>query len=430
MKRASESPLHIEWTPGWIRVVDVGSGKSAEADAFDELSSFFSGHRQALVGVGRSNVFLKTTRLPRAGADDLRRILGAQTAQMFPLPPDQLAFDFVQTSDQSADGCLTLVAAMRADDLRTLRAELKRAGLTATRIVPMSLGAPAVAARAGKQNALLIEREADNLSFDVVQDGIVRYSRVTNAAGNPAVEVQRTLAAAKLPDAAVIASGDVDAARSIATRDSALGLLHEAPHFNFELVEDRVIADKRRVASKMRMATLMLAAAVLLVAAIWTQQQDAQQKIVREQGRIARQMTLNKSILSTESGKASKLNDANDSLTRAFAPAQPISDMASAITDSLPAGAWLTGLTVERGKPLDIRGASKTSDDVGHFVDALSASPRFRDVKLVFANSALIGKSPVIQFDVTATGVGNLPMPSLQKAAHGPTAPAAAGGES
>jgi len=144
--------------------------------------------------------------------------------------------------------------------------------------------------------------------------------------------------------------------------------------------------------------------------------------VTQQQGKLARQMALNRSILSTESGKASKLTATNAALTTAFQPAQPLSDIAGVITDSLPSGAWLTGLTVERGKPVDIRGASKTSDDVGRFVDALSGNPRFRDVKLVFANSAMIGKAPVIQFNVTATGVGNLPMPSDQKKTLGPAA--------
>lgn len=418
MKKPAESTLHIEWTPGWIRILDRVTGKIAQGETFDDLAQILAGQRHALVGVGRSHVFLKSTRLPRASVDDLRRILGVQVAQLFPLPPDQLAFDFVQTSDQTAEGCLTIVAAVRADDLRMLRADLKRAGLSASRIVPMSLAAPAVAARAGTTNALVVEQEADGLSLDVVMDGSVRFSRVTSALADPAGEVQRTLAAARADDATVIAVGVVDLPRATTSEESSLGLLHLAPPFNFELTEDRVLADRKRVAARMRMASLMAAAAVLLVALVWSNRQDEVEQLARANGKMARQMTLSRSILSTESGKASKLAAANDSLTRAFAPAQPISDIAAVVTDSLPAGVWLTGLTIERGKPVDIRGASKSSDEVGLFVNNLSASPRFRDVKLVFANSAMIGKAPVVQFNVSATGVGNLPMPTEQKTTH------------
>ena len=314
MTRPVESPLHIEWTPSWIRALDISSGLTVQGETFEDVASALTGHRQALVGVGRSNVFLKSVRLPRAGADDLRRILGVQVGQLFPLPPDQLAFDFFQTSDTTAEGCLTVVAAMRADDLRTLRAELKRAGLTAARIVPMSLAAPAVASRSGQKNALLVEEEADSLSLDVVQDGTVRYSRVTTTLADPTGEVQRTLAAARLPDAAVIVSGTVNLPRSTRTNETSLGLLHEAPPFNFELGEDRVLADKKRVASKMRQAVLMLAAAVLLLGAIWSDRQDKLVEVTRAQGKLVLQMTLNRSILSAELGKASKLTTANGSL--------------------------------------------------------------------------------------------------------------------
>jgi Tfp pilus assembly protein PilN len=404
------------------------TGKTAQGESFDDVAPILSGQRSALVGVGRSHVFLKSTRLPRASVDDLRRILAVQIAQIFPLPADQLAFDFFQTADQSTEGLLTVVAAMRADDLRTLRADLKRAGLAPSRIVPMSLGAPAVATRAGKSNALVVEQEADGYSFDVVQEGTVRYSRVTTALADPIGEVQRTLAASRTPDATVLAVGSVDLPNSMPSLDSSLSLLHEAPPFNFKLAEDRVIADKKRVASKMRVAGLMSAVAILLVALVWSDRQDAQEKVAREHSKASRQIAMLHSVLSTESAKASMLSSASASLARAFVPGQPVSDIAAVVTDSLPSGAWLTGLTVERGKTVDIRGASKTSDQVGHFVDNLSANPRFRDVKLVFANSSLIGKVPVVQFDVSATGVGNLPMPSEQKKANaGTTTPSTNG---
>src|SRR5262249_35151904 len=93
----------------------------------------------------------------------------------------------------------------------------------------------------------------------------------------------------------------------------------------------------------------------------------------------------------------------------------PLSDLVAVTADSLPPGAWMTGLTIERGKPLQIRGAAKTANDVARCVDALGATRRFRDVKLVFANSARIEEKPAVQFNITAVGVGNLPMPEPQK---------------
>lgn len=380
-----------------------------------DLGEILEGHRSAIVGIGRSQVFLRSARLPKAAQEDLQRILSVQLDQYFPLPADQLSFDFVQTADQTSEGCLTVVAAMRADDLRNLRAALKQAGLRATRIVPISLAAPAVVSRAGLTDAIVVEREAAGLALDVVQNGIVRSSRVTSASANAAGEVQRTAASARAPEIAAIAVGSVELPGAKPGLDTTLSQLHTAPPFYFELAEDRLHAAKKRADARNRMAGLLLTTALLLFAVVWSGRQDQATKAGRAQGAITRQMTVTQSIVNTESTNAAKLIAVDAALDRAYKPAQPLSDIAALVTDALPPGAWLTGLTLERGKPLDIRGATKNADDVAKFVDNLGASSRFRDVKLVFANSALIGKIPVVQFSVSATAVGNLPLPTQDR---------------
>jgi hypothetical protein len=116
-------PLHIEWTPGFARAVNITTGQSAEASAISALGPILNGQSQALVGVGHSHIFLKSVRLPKATAQDTRNILGVQIGQMFPLPADQLSFDFIQTEDQTVDGWLTVVGAIRSNDLREIRAD-------------------------------------------------------------------------------------------------------------------------------------------------------------------------------------------------------------------------------------------------------------------------------------------------------------------
>ncbi|HEV2473953.1 MAG TPA: PilN domain-containing protein, partial [Chthonomonadales bacterium] len=108
-------------------------------------------------------------------------------------------------------------------------------------------------------------------------------------------------------------------------------------------------------------------------------------------------------------------------LKRAFHPAQPISDLMALIDDRTPANAWLTGLTIERGKPIQVRGDARTADDVASFVSALGSTPRLRDVKLLFNNSFKIENTQVVQFDIAATAVGNLPMPQPPKKVFRPT---------
>jgi hypothetical protein len=64
---------------------------------------------------------------------------------------------------------------------------------------------------------------------------------------------------------------------------------------------------------------------------------------------------------------------------------------------------------------ISIRGTAKDPEGVATFVKALAEQKRFRDVKLLFANSAEIESEPVVQFSVTAIAVGNLPVIDASK---------------
>ena len=419
MSKPPAPPLHLEWTPGWVRAADTATGRVAEADRLSALAPLLNGRRRVLVGVGRPRVFLKAVRLPRASREDLRRIVTVQLGNLFPVPPAQLAFDFFQTDDQAPDGWLTLVAAIRADDLREIRAALKAAGLSAARILPVALAAPAVAARAGAADALVAERGPSGLALDVVQNGVLRLSRVAPGDSDPEWEARRTLAAAGAGDPPVIAVGPAALPRAVAGGDTALSLLHEAPPFHFELAEERERAERRRADDRLRLAVLLLLAAVLLAALVWADRQDARAAVRRSQGTWTRQFLRYQARLDDGIARLGEAQAAEDALTRAFTPAQPLSDVCAVVAAALPPGAWLTGLTAERGKPLLVRGTAKTSGDVARFMATLGASPRFRDVRLVFANSGAIGKAPVIQFNVSAVCVGNLPMPAPERAPTG-----------
>lgn len=429
MSKSTVVTLHIEWTPDWVRAVNIATGQSAEAAGIDRLGSILSGHREALVGVSRKHVFFKTMRMPKAAPQDLRQILSVQLAQVFPLPIAQLAFDFIQTSDLNVEGSLTLVSAIRADDLRRIRAELQQSGIKA-RVLPIAMAAPAVAARSGLADAVLVEatvdRQAggtsstpDSIAFDVVQKGSIRLSRVAAPSGSnglsAAGELKRTLAAAQAPDLRVIAADGIDMPQAIRAAGSTLNLLHEAPAFGFELAEDRANEAARAKATRMRSAVLMFLAAALLVIGVWSDRQGAVADIQKYQASWQRRENKLKSDQSAEVSTAQQATGIQADMQRAFEPGQSLSDAIAVIGDVLPKGAWLNSVTLERGKPADIRGTAQTSDQVAQFVNALGSNPRFRDIRLLFANGAELGKFPIVQFEVSAVCVGNLPMPEPAK---------------
>lgn len=410
VSRILQSPVHVEWTPGGVRAVNIATRETAEAARLSDLGPILSGHGRPLIGIGRRDVFLKSVRLPKADPDDLRRILGVQLGQLFPLPPDQLSFDFFQTADQTSEGCLTVVAAMRGEDLKRLGADLKGAGLTAARVLPVALGAPAVAASAGQADALVLEAGATGLALDVVRGGVLVFSRVVPGPSDTEAEAKRTLAAAQAGALPVVAAGEAGLTEALPGFGTSLSLLHEAPPFAFRLAEDRAREGKKQAGERTRLAVLLALSALLLVALVWADRQEAQAAAKRRQGALARQLTHLRSVQNAEAADAQKVMAVQDVLGRAFGPAQPLGDVVAVVGDRLPSGVWLTGLGAERGKPLQIRGTATAPGDVPRVVHALGASPRFRDVRLVFANSVTVGKARLVEFDVSAVCVGNLPL--------------------
>lgn len=412
MSKTVDATLHLEWSPGHVRALDRATGKSTAAQAIGELGPALHGHKNVLVGVGRSSIFLKTLGLPRATPEDLRNLLGVRLGQLFPLPASELAFDFLQTDAPTPDGFLTVVAAMRSKDLLQLRAELSQAGLKATAIRPVALGAAVAAKDAGLPDALVVESVGEGLTLDVIQGGVLRFSRTTPG-GDVVAEAQRTIAAAGVDRLPTLETQARDASRS------SLGRLGESPAFHFALSDDRLKEQKDKLAGRTRLAGLMLLSGVLLATLIGVDRADDAAAVKKAEGKWARELTQLRSTRALETKKAQEATAQNETLTRAFQPAQPLSDVTSAISDALPQNVWLTGLNVERGKPVQLRGTATRADDVAKLVGALSGNPRFRDVRLVFANGAKIRETPIVQFNLSATAVGNLPLPEAPKGKKG-----------
>jgi Tfp pilus assembly protein PilN len=407
--------LHIEWSPNRVRAIHTGTNQGRTGDSLADLKGFFAGQSEAIIGIDRSRVFLKSLLLPKASPEDLRRILSVQVGQIFPLPADQLAFDFFQTTEQTAEGFVTVVAAIRATDIRQLRSELQAIGIRPVRILPVALGSAVVAERAGLASALVVERAEAGLMLDVVQEGVVRFSRIAPRGSDTSCEAQRTIASAGVNSLPLLSVNGQVLEGAKVTPETVLGVLHEVPAFTFELAEDREQERKKQVASRTRLAALMFVSSLLFVALVWADRSDALAVIKKGEGVWAKELGKVRSIRDLEATRASRITGVQMALKRAFEPAQPLSDLATVVGDSLPTGAWLTGLSIERGKPLQIRGTARTAEDVARFVDTLGLSPRFRDVKLVFANSAKVEETPIVQFSITATAIGNLPLPQAEK---------------
>lgn len=406
----------IEWSPS--EVIAYSGGQ--EIGRAKDLAGLKGVNGRAVLALGRRSVFLKTARVPNAKAAELRQIIDLQAVQLFPAINEPLAHGFILSDDVNGEGRLAVLAAAPVSLLERLVAEAKQAGITVVGIVPLALGAKMVAKAAGVEEGAVASSTADGLAVDLVQNGIVVYSRVASVAGIGAVkqEIDRTLAAAGVGTLQAIGTPGVNVEGLNAPVSTLSALSLETDESNLLWLETpsaREAEAKHAVTTRSRFGMLMIVAALGASAIVYDARDVAQKEADRRkasyQGSL-RQWTK----LRDEAQKASSESGAlKKELDRVFKPAQSAGDALQVAGDLVPNGVWLTGVGFERGKPLQLRGTATANDAVGAYLDALSEHPRFRDVRLVFANNAAIETTSVVQFSISAHVVGNLPAVASKK---------------
>jgi Tfp pilus assembly protein PilN len=361
-----------------------------------------------LLAVSRRSSFFRTIALPNAARSDLKRLLEVQAASIFPLPVSELAYDFQQTDETGPEGRTTLVAAMPGHELVRAFEEVQSAGFTITKVIPTAMGSPLVAASHGLRDAVIAEKTAEGLCLDVVTDGLLRVTRIALADSDIEEEARR---AASLVDAIDLPLLDVSTSNSSGTPLSALvGPQSSTISLDLEPRSIQEARDKKQKATQQRFALLMAVAAVCLVGLVWADRSDAEAKVAQDRTKMNASVSkLKREQQVAESDALNQLAN-QEVLNRAFKPAQPLSDLVVLVTSEVPPGLWITGISVERGKSLSIRGTATSSQAVATYLDKLGRSERLRDVRLVFSNNATIEERQVVQFSIASFPVGNLPL--------------------
>jgi Tfp pilus assembly protein PilN len=198
-------------------------------------------------------------------------------------------------------------------------------------------------------------------------------------------------------EAVGIAIGDLD--RGVATID----LVRE----EFEQARK-----KRRDAMKMRLVAL--AGAVILVGAVFfgaTTLQKQREIARRIQGVQTRVNEANAEAQSAQKEYELLATQAK-LLETALQPEHPWLDVLQDVSDRAPKGIWLSGLDLEKGKNLSLRGTGLDQANVQSFWTNLSRSPMLVRPNLSYSNQALIGDRTVFQFGITSDIRGNEPKPT------------------
>ncbi len=406
----------VEWSPDGARAYNPVTRQTASgATVQDALLKVGS---PPLVGLclSRRVSFVRETHVPAVEKSELRLIVNVQLENLFPAVKSELAFDYDLGTHRYDDGVQTTVCAVQAESLRAALKEVHDAGAKVVWVAPTACGSPIVAGSQGHDDAIVVEQEGAHLNLDIVRHGMLVYSRsVTEILSREArqAEVSRTLAGYGLPSAAVVAIGDTDIGDDVRrVQEGSLQAMvnHDPSRVNVELPEAVATKIRRASQARSRLALFLWLAVVCVGALVFMDRDDEAQEAARIRGKASGTVTRLENDVSMYSSRLTEVGKSVDSLKIAFRPAQTPSEVLTVVSNTLPRGAWLTGVTFERGKPLQIRGIALNGDVASSYTSALALETRFRDVQLVFANNSEIEGTPVVQFAITVHVIGNLPL--------------------
>ena len=406
----------IEWSPSLVRGYDPLSRQTVSGKSVSDVLGKIGSPRSVGLCLGRRASLIRDVHLPDVGKQEGRMVLKIRLETLFPAMEEDLAFDYVKGTHRSEDGVLATVAGVKSEILRKALQELRSAGCSAEWVAPTSLGAVTVARALGHDDAVVVESVAGQFFVDVVRHGSLVFSRSTVDSGSVEErhsEVLRSLAAYGLHSAAVIAVKGTDLGGDVrVVEDGTLQAMATDPlsDFNIELPEDIVHRAKARAAMKVRVAVVLWLVAVAAGVYVYLDRAGMAQAYATAAMSQQSKRDKVKQEMNDVSAKVKMQEGNKASLDTAFAPSQPITDVLTLVSNTLPEGAWLTGVTFERGKDIQIRGTAIRGETVSNYVSELALNNRLRNVVLQFANNTEIENTPVIQFSVTAHVVGNFPL--------------------
>ena len=415
----SNHPI-VEWSPEACLVVEPGSHAiSSHVSPTDALAAIGKPKRIVL-SLGLRQVFVKSVRLPNVPVEEARNLVRFRLEDIFPIPAAEAAYDLISTDDVNGEGREFIIIATKGDTLRQAKSLFNHAGAKIDQIVLAGLGSIQIADSA--LSSIVISPCAEGLAFDAIDNGNLIYSRVAPVASTKVEiesELTRAIAASGLSNPIVIAHSSLNELVSPNVRltdDHPLSnLSHHLPNINLRLPEDMAKVQSAKLASRKRVAALLFLAFGVAIANAWMLRDEDAKNAKKVADQYKTRIEGHETITSRNTLEISKLNAQNTMVEDGVEPRQALGDVVTIVANAAPQGLWLTGLNLERGKDLSVRGTALSNAQVGAFNEALSATPRLKDVKLVFSNNNAIGEVPVVQFSISAHVVGNLPLADPKK---------------
>ena len=421
--RLSESgatPLLIEWSPGRVRLFDTATRTSKHGATISECVDPEHRGSNAVVAISHQSVFIRAVKVPLANRDDVSRILANMLPPLLPLNPGEYTFGFRLASETSAGGRLAVVAAVKTESLYKLYDEGKERDLKFRLVTPLAFGSWMASKTISAPNCVVVQVIGESITMDVITAGELQYSR-SIAAPEDRTEIQdeiaRTLVVAESPPVPVLgmASPEIDA--DLVDSKEAIEYLGDpaADKLLFTLTppdreEPRTAQQDRRVALRAQIAFLL---AALFAVYVFRFRLPAQGGTGPAAGTAAEEKA--QTELKSSKDKLAGLQSEVKVLDSVFQPSQTFVDILTVLSSTAPPEAWFTGFTLSRTAPLVISGQATSDAAVANYERTLSGFDRFKGVKVLFANKAMIDKRPIVEFSISGHAVGLLPIEMLLK---------------
>ena len=180
-----------------------------------------------------------------------------------------------------------------------------------------------------------------------------------------------------------------------------------------DLVSEEIerVKHTRRHGFQMRIAALAGAVILAGAVALGVMAMQAQQERARRVQSIQALVDRADRKLKSAQAAQEKVRVQHDMLRTAFQPAHPWLDVLMDVSDRAPRTVWLSGVDLEKGKPIAIRGTALNGQAVQTFWGNLSRSPLFAKPTLSYSNAAKVGERQVFHFGITSDVTGNAPKP-------------------
>lgn len=408
-----KAPLPVvEWSPQGIRVFDPRTNSVTAVDTLDNLRESFGS--DIILALSRRCSFIRNTRLPDANKAEVAKVLALQIGTLFPMPPNETAYDFYLSSDQNAEGRLAVVCAVPSQTLTQALEACKESGLTVQGVVPAALGSSLLAHAESLGDGAILEIVPEGLAIDVIQNGEVKSSRIAPFVNSTQAnqEIERAFALSEVESSERVLVGSlngVDNSRHLT--ESSLARLSGLPlPIRLELPE--TISNRAKIEERrhQRVAIWLWIATIVLGIAVWDFRSQALGEVQKADKKWNSILTTLRSEKDLAETKRSELTKVDRALKLGYEPKQHMAEVLSILTSLTPEGVWLTGMTLERGKVATLRGTSLTGDGVTTLLKNIEEQSRFRQVKLIFANNAEMDDKTVVQFSISYVVVGNLPL--------------------